>query len=88
MIAYNGALLAGAVVVPTNPLYVVLKAGQSATEREIVGFCRERMAAYKVPKTVEFRPELPKSMIGKVLRRALREEEAAARRASQVKEVV
>ncbi|HEY3080336.1 MAG TPA: long-chain fatty acid--CoA ligase [Chloroflexota bacterium] len=68
-------------------LYVVLKAGQSATEREIVDFCRERMAAYKVPKTVEFRSELPKSMIGKVLRRALREDEAA-RRASQVKEVV
>jgi long-chain acyl-CoA synthetase len=68
-------------------LYVVLKQGQSATEREIVDFCHERMAAYKVPKAVEFRPELPKSMIGKVLRRALREEEAA-RRASQVKEVV
>src|SRR5262245_3224342 len=68
-------------------LYVVLKPGQSATERELLDFCRERMAAYKVPKAVELRSELPKSMIGKVLRRALREEEAA-RRASQVKEVV
>jgi long-chain acyl-CoA synthetase len=68
-------------------LYVVLQPGQSATEREILDFCHERMAAYKVPKSVEFRPDLPKSMVGKVLRRALREEEAT-RRASQVEEVV
>ena len=67
-------------------VYVVLKQGESATEREVVDYCHARMAAYKVPKAVEFRPELPKSMIGKVLRRALREEEAA-RRAGQVEEV-
>ncbi|HEV8636722.1 MAG TPA: long-chain fatty acid--CoA ligase [Chloroflexota bacterium] len=68
-------------------LYVVLKEGETATEREIVDFCHARMAAFKVPKSVEFRSELPKSLVGKVLRRALREEEAA-RRAGQVKEVV
>ncbi len=55
--------------------YIVLKEGATATEEEISAFCREQMAAYKVPRLVEFRSELPKSMIGKVLRRELREEE-------------
>lgn len=55
--------------------YVVLKDGQTATEREIIKYCVDNMARYKVPTTVEFRPELPKTMVGKVLRRALVEEE-------------
>jgi long-chain acyl-CoA synthetase len=55
--------------------YVVLKEGEAATAEEIIEFCRERMAAYRVPRTVEFRDDLPKSMIGKVIRRELREEE-------------
>ncbi len=55
--------------------YVVLKPGQVATEDEIVEFCRQNLAYYKVPKYVEFRDELPKSTVGKVLRRALLEEE-------------
>ena len=54
---------------------IVLKPGQTATTDEITDFCKERMAAYKVPKIVEFREELPKSIVGKVLRRMLREEE-------------
>ena len=54
---------------------MVLKAGQTATEDEIEAFCRERLTAYKVPKFYEFRAELPKTMVGKVLRRALVEEE-------------
>jgi long-chain acyl-CoA synthetase len=58
--------------------YVVLKEGQTATPDEIVDFCRERMAAYRVPRVVEFRDELPKSMVGKILRRELREEELGA----------
>jgi long-chain acyl-CoA synthetase len=53
----------------------VLKEGETATQEEIVAFCRERLAAYKVPRIVEFRDDLPKSIIGKVLRRTLREEE-------------
>jgi long-chain acyl-CoA synthetase len=57
--------------------FVVLKAGATAKEEEIVAFCKERVAAFKVPKRVEFRTELPKSLVGKVLRRALREEELA-----------
>jgi long-chain acyl-CoA synthetase len=51
--------------------WVVLKAGQTATADELRAYCRERLAPYKVPATVEFRTELPKTMIGKVLRRAL-----------------
>ena len=55
--------------------FIVLKAGQNATEDEMEAFCRERLTAYKVPKAYEFRKELPKTMVGKVLRRALVEEE-------------
>jgi long-chain acyl-CoA synthetase len=55
--------------------YVVLKEGQKATAEEIIAFCRQRLTGYKVPKQVEFRSELPKTMTGKVLRRALAEEE-------------
>jgi long-chain acyl-CoA synthetase len=55
--------------------YVVLKQGETATEEEIIAFCKERMASYKAPRSVTFRDDLPKSMIGKVLRRELREEE-------------
>lgn len=56
--------------------FIVLKPGEQATAEEVIAYCRERLASYKVPKQVEFRSELPKTMIGKVLRRALREEEA------------
>lgn len=51
--------------------YVVLKPGQSATEQEIIDYCKERMANYKTPKTVEFIDTLPKSEIGKILRKSL-----------------
>lgn len=57
-------------------VFVVLKEGQTATEEEIIGWCREGLARYKVPKFVEFRNALPKTMIGKILRRQLMEEEA------------
>jgi long-chain acyl-CoA synthetase len=58
-------------------VYIVLRDGQTATEQEILDYCHARMARYKVPKFVEFRRELPKSMIGKVLRRELIQEEVA-----------
>jgi len=51
--------------------WVVLKAGQHVTEDELRAFCRERLAPYKVPAQVEFRRDLPKTMVGKVLRRVL-----------------
>jgi long-chain acyl-CoA synthetase len=56
---------------------VVLKPGLNATEDEIVSFCRKELAAYKVPKIVEFRTDLPRTLVGKVLRRELREESTA-----------
>jgi long-chain acyl-CoA synthetase len=56
-------------------VYVVLKAGETATPEEFIAYFKERLTPYKVPSEVEFRTELPKSMIGKILRRALREEE-------------
>ncbi|MBN1661456.1 MAG: long-chain fatty acid--CoA ligase [Anaerolineae bacterium] len=55
--------------------YVVLKPGETATEEEIIEYCRANMAGYKVPKFVEFRTELPKTMVGKILRRVLVEED-------------
>jgi len=61
----------------TVKAYIVLKPGETATEQEIIAFCKERLAPYKVPKMVEFRTELPKSMVGKFLRRVLVEEEKA-----------
>ncbi len=62
---------------------IVLKEGQSATEEEIIEFCRPNLARYKVPKIIEFRSELPKSLIGKVLRRVLVEEEARRKEADR-----
>ena len=57
--------------------FVVLRAGATATDQEIIAFCRERLASFKAPRQVEFRKELPKSAIGKILRRELRDEERA-----------
>lgn len=59
----------------TVKAYVVLQAGEVATAEEIIKFCADNLAPYKVPKQVEFRSELPKTMVGKVLRRVLVEEE-------------
>jgi long-chain acyl-CoA synthetase len=58
-------------------VYIVLRDGESATEQEIIDYCQGRMARYKVPKFVEFRGELPKTLVGKILRRQLLQEEAA-----------
>jgi long-chain acyl-CoA synthetase len=55
--------------------FVVLKDGERATPAELLGHCRERLAKFKVPKQIEFRQELPKTLVGKVLRRVLLEEE-------------
>lgn len=57
--------------------FVVLKDGQTATAEEIIDFCRERLVKYKVPKYLEFVDELPKSAVGKVLRRELRDMDRA-----------
>ncbi len=59
----------------TVKAFVVLKEGETATEEEIKEYCRENLARYKVPEFIEFRKELPKSAVGKVLKRVLLEEE-------------
>ncbi|HYF90846.1 MAG TPA: long-chain fatty acid--CoA ligase [Symbiobacteriaceae bacterium] len=59
----------------TVKAFVVLKPGAAATEQEILDFCKERLAAYKRPRAVEFIDALPKSTVGKVLRRVLAERE-------------
>jgi len=61
----------------TVKAFVVPKEGESITEDEIFAFCEEKLAAYKRPKVVEFRKELPKSAVGKILRKVLRAEEQA-----------
>ena len=57
-----------AYVVLTNPL------DNSLTAKKIIAFCKEQLTNYKVPKEIEFRPELPKTNVGKILRRALKKE--------------
>ena len=61
----------------TVKAFVVLKQGETATDKEIIAFCKEKLAPYKVPRLVEFRNELPKSAVGKILRKILRDEEMA-----------
>ena len=58
-------------------VFAVLKEGETATEAELIDYFRQHLTRYKVPSVVEFREELPKTAIGKILRRALREEEQA-----------
>ncbi|GKW53106.1 long-chain-fatty-acid--CoA ligase [Pseudoalteromonas sp. NCCP-2140] len=53
----------------------VVKKDQSLTEKDIIKHCRDNLTNYKVPKLVEFRDELPKTNVGKILRRALKDEE-------------
>jgi long-chain acyl-CoA synthetase len=55
--------------------WIVLKPGQRATADEIQAFCRKKLASYKVPRQIEFTESLPKTIVGKVLRRALVEKE-------------
>ncbi len=55
--------------------FIQLRPGMQATEEEILEFCKEKMTGYKRPRNVEFRESLPTSVVGKVLRRVLKEEE-------------
>ena len=59
----------------TVKAFIVVKQGESLTEKEVIDYCKENLAAYKVPKLIEFKDELPKTVIGKILRRKLREME-------------
>jgi acyl-CoA synthetase (AMP-forming)/AMP-acid ligase II len=70
----------------TIKAYVVLEDGYvgKVSEQDIIDWCRERMAAYKYPRIVEFRDSLPKSAAGKYLRRVLRDEEIKKMKNEQV----
>ena len=59
----------------TIKAYIVPKCGETIERTEIIAWCRGRLANYKVPRQVEFREELPKTLVGKILRRTLRAEE-------------
>jgi long-chain acyl-CoA synthetase len=61
----------------TVKAFIVLRPGETATAEEITDFCKKKLAPYKVPKIIEFRPELPKTAVGKILRKELRAEELA-----------
>jgi long-chain acyl-CoA synthetase len=69
----------------TVKAYLVLKEGVSCKEEDLNTFCRERLAAFKAPRLYEFRSELPKTMVGKILRRVLVEEEKEKQAAGEVK---
>ena len=58
---------------------VVLKDNREASEEEIISFCKDKLASYKKPKSVEFRQELPKNPSGKILKRMIREQYWKAR---------
>jgi long-chain acyl-CoA synthetase len=57
--------------------WVVLRSGETATEADLRAFCRERLAPYKVPARIVFSRDLPKTMVGKILRRALKDHPTA-----------
>ena len=75
----DGILEAAAIGVPDKKSGEVVKVfavrtDDSITEQDVIDFCRENLTGYKRPKIVEFRNELPKTNVGKILRRALRDE--------------
>ena len=60
------------------PKLFVVKKDPSLTEAQLLEYCKEQLTGYKRPRQVEFRSELPKTNVGKILRRALRDEPKAA----------
>ena len=61
-------------------VFVVLREGQTATQEELIEYCKTKLAAYKLPTEIEFRKELPKTNVGKILRKQLRAEELEKRK--------
>ena len=59
--------------------YIVPKPGEQLDKKEIMAFCRQKLANFKLPRQIEFREELPKTIVGKILRRTLRDEELSRR---------
>ncbi len=83
LMAHPAVLEAATIGIPdekrgeTVKSFVVLKPGATASADDLVAHCRENLAAYKIPRLVEFRDGLPKSTVLKILRRELRDEEMA-----------
>ncbi|CDO01692.1 Long-chain-fatty-acid--CoA ligase [Oceanobacillus picturae] len=71
----------------TVKAYIVLKTGSTLNEEELNRFCRKHLAAYKVPKIYEFRTELPKTAVGKILRRSLVNEEKEKRKEEETEHI-
>jgi len=75
----DGVLEAACIGVPDEHtdeavrLFVVKMPGREVTAEDVIAFCRENLAAYKVPRQINFIDELPKSPVGKILRRELRD---------------
>ena len=75
---HNAVREAGVIGIPdtyrgeTVKAVISLKPGANTTPHDIIEFCKTRMAAYKIPRTVEIIPDLPKTVTGKILRRELR----------------
>ena len=88
LMGHPAVLEAGTIGLPdqkrgeTVKSFVVLKTGHAATTEELIEYCRKELAAYKIPRQIEFRAELPKSTVLKILRRELRDEELAKLAAS------
>jgi long-chain acyl-CoA synthetase len=68
----------------TVKAYVVVKPGETLTPEDVIAFCKQKLAAYKVPRQVEFIDALPKSAVGKILRREVRELDRKKREAAAV----
>ena len=61
----------------TVKAFIVPKPGEALTEEEVIAYCKKNLAAYKVPKIIEFVGELPKTAVGKIIRRKLKDMEMA-----------
>ena len=82
-----GVLEVAAIGVPDEksgevPKLFIVKKDPSLTEAQVLAHCKEQLTGYKMPKHVEFRAELPKTNVGKILRRALRDEKLDAKKAA------
>jgi long-chain acyl-CoA synthetase len=84
VVSYPGVLECAAIGIPDSksgetPKVFVVRKDETLTNEALMEYCRKNLTAYKVPKYIEFRTELPKTNVGKILRRALRDEEMQKR---------